>query len=190
MPPKIKATIQTHHVFRFAASGALSQRAVAGYDLLGMVGVATSATGVTSLLAGVRIKRVDLWAPASQSSQNTLNVNWVGNTFQRPERYVDTAINSAVPGHICSYPPPGTDASQWIGYAQRSTTYFTVDGPTASIVDVSVEIVFNNSQLLGSPGGYPTYTSSGLTTGIAYYGPLDKNTGSPVLIPVGMAYYG
>ncbi len=190
MPPKIQATIQSSHVFRYAASGALSSRAVAGYDLLGMVGVATSATGVSSILAGVRIKRVDLWVPASQSSQNTLNINWVGSTFQRPERFVDSAINSAIPGHISSRPPAGSDASQWIGYAQRNTTYFTVDGPTATVMDVSVEIVLNNSQLLGGAGGIPTYTSSGLTSGTLYFGPLDKNTGSPTLIPVGMAYYG
>ncbi len=190
VPPRIEATIRSQHVFRFSANAALSAVPVAGYDLLGLVAMATSATGVTSLLAGVRIRRVELWAPAQAAAQNTLNINWVGNTFQQPKRSVDTAMNSAIPGYTWSTPPPGTDASMWIGYPQRSTTYFTVDGPNATVVDVHVEIVLNNASLLGSAGGTPTYTSSGLTVGSVYFGPLDKNTGSPKMIPVGMSYYG
>ncbi len=189
-PPKIEGTIRSQHTFRFSANASLAATPVAGYDLLGLAAMATSSTGATSLLAAVRIRRVELWAPAIAGGQNALNINWVGNTFQQPRRMVDTAMNSAIPGYSSSTPPAGSDASMWVGYPQRSTTYFTLDGPTSSVVDIHVEIVLNNASLLGSAGGVPTYTSSGLVVGQVYFGQLDKNSGSPHLIPVGMSYYG
>lgn len=182
-------TLRGTQVFRFAASGALSAVSIQTQDLLGLYGIATSATGVTAAFSGVSIKWVRLWVPSSAPSQQSIQFNWVGLNYVRPELYVGNAIGSALPATMEFRPPPKSDCGMWITTNMGSAVkWFVISCPSSTVVSVKLTYEFQNGtqQQTGAP---LTYTSSGLTAGYMYYGMLDKSSGAPKLAPGGN-YYG
>ncbi len=188
MPKKFDTSVMVTHRFRYSANGALALTPVTGLDLLGAIGVATSATGITNALAAVRIKSVEAWCPAT-SGAISLDVIFLGSSYVAPHRTSDVSMGYTVPSHVKCVPTPGSEPSLWISYNNRNATYFTINGPSATTVDVVLDIIYMNGGVL-SNGNVITYVTSGVTAGLIYFGPLDKNTGSPKLIPSDVAYYG
>ncbi len=184
-PPRINAAVKSKHVFRFIAQSGLVDTPIYGYDLLGLQAVSTSATGANSMIASVKIHRVKGWCGGTTSQ--TIGINWQG-PYAEPTLISDTVVGTAEPGRFNEIPPPGSAASFWVSYAERANVICTLTGPTSMIVDVHCTIVLNNATKLGS---LVAYVSSGLTAGQIYFGPLDKQTGAPKLLPAAPAvYYG
>lgn len=184
-PPAINAYPSFRKTFRFSVGTGITNQPVIGYDLLGLLGVATSTTGVRSIVAGVKIHSISIWASNSGTNQSTPDVFWAGD-YQKPQKKLDTSIGSAEPAYVRVVPPPNSTASFWISYGVGAGTKFTITAPVGALVDLDAEIVLSNG------GVTPTivYVSSGLTLGDVVFGPLDHNTGTPRLIPVDVTYYG
>lgn len=178
--------------FRFSngVNGITAQPVTVG-DLLGLVGTATSATGVTSNLAAVKIQRITIRTPSTSQSNNAPSLQWLGSFYSDPRIMNEGALGSAFPTVLSEAPPPASDAAMWIEKAQGSSTIIvSVTAPQGSVIDLDCIIKFANAAnvTLQSP---LTYVSSGLTTGYTYFGCLDKNTASPKIIPYGpISYYG
>ncbi len=185
-PPAIDLSVKVkRHTFRFVATAACTDQPVYGYDLLGMQGAATTATGVTNIIAAIKIRHVDYYLGGTTGQ--TAGINWQGS-YASPALLADVAIGTAEVAGRRSYPPQGSAASFWISYSERTGVFFTVNGPTNMVVDVCCDFTINNGTKLSLVTSSP---SSGLSPGLVYFGPLDKNSGSPKLIPAGPAlYYG
>jgi len=176
----------TRHTFRFNVSGALTSQPIYGYDFLGLVAASTSATGATSVLSGVKLRRITLYSSGSNAS--SLGLVWAG-AYAKPTMTSDTVLGTAEPAVFATAPPSGSAASFWISYAERATQYCAISAPTGTIIDVVADILWANGTVTSS--AYVTYVSSGLVAGQLYFGPLDKQTGAPKIFPVTpVAYYG
>ncbi len=185
VPPRINAALKVKHVFRFIAQSGIVDTPVYGYDMLGLNAIATSATGASSAIAAVKIHRVRGWCAGTTAQ--TVGINWQG-PYAEPSLITNTAMGTAEPGRFDEAPPPGSAASFWVSYSERANVLFTLTGPTAMEVDVVCTVILNNATKLAS---IVTYVSSGLTAGLIYFGPLDKQTGAPKLLPAAPAvYYG
>ncbi len=191
--PKLELAIKTKHRFRFMmpVSAGVTRQPVTGNDLLGLLGVATSATGVTSIVAAVKIHSITIRVPnyASSIASQFASVFWDGQTYQAPSIPSEVAMSMAKPAVVVSQPPPQSDASFWITYGSRAATIFRLTAPQLSVIDLNCTIILQNATLL-QEGGILTYVSSGLTAGQVYFGMLDKNTGTPKITPVEVTYYG
>ncbi len=184
-PPRFDEAMTVKHRFRFVATGSSTDKPVYGFDLLGLSATATSTTGTTADFAAVKIHSVTLYVGGT-TGQN-FGLNWQGQ-FAKPSLKSDGAVGTAEIAKLHCVPPKGSGASFWVGYTERSNTLFTLSGPTGMTVDVVVSAVINNATKLSN---LITYPSSGLLVGAHYLGPLDKQSGSPVFIPVSpAAYYG
>ncbi len=186
MPKRLVVSMSGSHVFRFVSSG-LSTTTVTNVDILGLLGVATSATGVTALFASARVRQITMYAPSSSTSVLAMDVTWKGMNYVKPVRTSDVALCSTQPGMVRSRPPKGADAGNWFSFAAGTQTLFLISGPATITVDVHVDYVLANATALGTVA---TYVSSGLTAGYVYFGYLDKNTGAPKLIPSDVVGYG
>lgn len=190
-PPVVNLVVGLTHTFRFSTSSAQTGYNVEAQDLLGLMGVATSATGVMSLLAAVRIKRVRIWSVASSAAQVNPDVSWIGSSYPEPKRLNNSTMGASLPGCLESKPPRdgGADAGNWVYPSVPTREIFRIVVPAAATVDVLCDIRFQNGSALQL--GVPlTYTSSGLTTGYAYFGYLDKSSGAAKLIPTDVLAYG
>lgn len=174
------------HTFRFNVSNAITVEPVYGYDMLGLIAAATSATGATSVISAVRLKQVILYSSGTNAA--SLGIIWAGG-HSVPSMMSTTVLGTAEPAMMVYVPPPESEASFPISYNERANTYFTITAPTGTIIDVVVDFLLANG-VVTSPA-YVTYVSSGLVTGQLYYGPLDKQTGAPKIFPVApVSYYG
>jgi hypothetical protein len=186
-PPQILETIRVQrHTFRFQAGSGVSARPIAGFDLLGLLGVATSATGVSSILASVRIVRISIYSPTATTNVTYPAIVWSGENNSEFKIVSDAGMDTSRPGVVTAVPPRLGDAGWWYRYESRAQVVVQLTVPISSIVDVEADIVFNNST---KGGTILTYVSSGLTAGQLLWGPLDHNTGAPVLNPFGPTYY-
>ncbi len=184
-PPAIDQLPTCRMNFRFNCSQAVTDQPIYGYDLLGLIGAATSATGVTGIVAGVKIHQIRIYYGSNSGS--SVGLVWA-DANNKPMLKSDTLVGTAEPATFAAIPPKNSGAAFWHSYAERAQTIFTLTAPLSAIIDVMCTIVLTNGTKTGS---VQTYVSSGLTAGLLYLGPLDKQTGAPKIFPVApAAYYG
>ncbi len=190
-PPPRQLVVTISKVFRFVTTNALTGYNIEVQDILGLIGVATSATGVTSLFTAGRIKYIEMWAPAAAAAQVNPDIIWLGANYPEPSRINNAVMGSATPSHIKSYPPKdgNADAGNWFVGASSTLQLVRLIVPAAAVVDISVDLKMQNATALNL-GNPLTYTSSGLTAGYVYFGYLDKSSGAPKLIPADVTAYG
>ncbi len=191
-PPKVCLTPASRLTFRFQAGAGLTLAPIGNQDLVGLLGVATAATTVTSLIASVRIRSVTVYTAANTASNANVEVLWIGNQQRVDERFNTATVGSALPAKVVSRPPPMSDCSKWIDGAISNFTVMKLTLPTGSILDLDCDIRYHNQTVYYTPVAYTG--SSGLTTGYCYFGPLDRTTSGALnakLIPTGgVVYYG
>jgi hypothetical protein len=129
-------------------------------------------TAVTCLFGTLRIKRVQIWAPPLTSGTNEVEILWgvQGQANMNPVRVTDVSVSTAFPAYISTSPPPNSVASFWqnVGVNQDM---FKISCPTASYIDVTLELTLWNNE--GS--GFNT-TVALATLGDMYYMSLDGPT--------------
>ncbi len=191
-PPKVCLTPKARMTFRFQAAAGLTLTPIGNLDLVGMLGVATGATTVSSVIASVRIRSVRIYAPAAAGANANSEVLWIGNQQRVDERFNTATVGSAFAATVVSKPPPMSDCGKWIDGAVTSFTVFKVTLPIGAILDLDCDVRFHNQIVYYTPTGYTG--SSGLTTGYMYFGPLDRQSSGALnakLVPTGgVVYYG
>ncbi len=184
-PPTITAYPAFRKTFRFLVSNGVTNQPVIGYDLMGLLAVATSAAGATSILSAVKIHSCSIWVSNVANATAFPDVFWTGS-YAKPQKTLDISSGSSQPAYVRSVPPAGSDAAMWCSYQTGSATKMTLTAPANAIVDLDCSVIMTNYGVNPVVG----YTSSGLTAGGVFFGPLDHNTGTPKIIPLDVTYYG
>lgn len=180
--PQLSVCPRITHRFRYNASAALTNVAITYTDLVYSIQVAATTTTTYAIFETVRVVKVEIWGPPAQDLVPvTVSCEYEGNTTIESLRevYTDTSIGSTDVAHVKCRPSFNTRAATWQGLG--GTTAFYLNGPTHSIVDVTLETtIINNSSGDTVP---QALTVVGATVGSVYYGRLDGPT-TGLLIPV------
>jgi len=186
-PPQLTPDIQFRKTFRFKASAA-KNGSFSDVDLFNMLVLASSTTNCWRLLTGIRIRKLEIWAPmlsdlvpvtvtAEFSGVSTTNVSSVGG----PRRmHSDTSMGSNCPAHIVAKPDPGSLAAFWFNYLNviaTATPICSLVISINSIIDLTVDCVVSNNETVAS-----VIVIAGATVGQVYLRALDS-TGANVLVP-------
>jgi len=193
-PSRVRLSVATKsQTFRFSASSGLTGASIYSTDFLGLLATATAATTLTSILASIRIKKITIYSTPTAASVNVnAEILWAGNQQKEQARFNDASVGTALPTCVSSRPPRSSDVSKWIDGSVTSFVVCKLTVPSASIVDVVMDINYHNQIVYYTP---LTYTgSSGLSAGYVYFGPLDRVSSGPgatKLNPLGnVVYYG
>jgi hypothetical protein len=149
-------------------------------------GMATDSGGtlLNFLAQAVRVHSIEIWG-FTTASPNTSTITLIWGTSGTPGSYdpqqlvTDSAVGTAMPAHIKTQPPKGSDQAMWL--VPSGDPFMRLASPAGSIVDVDMTVVLN-SNTTNATG----YTVSGATQGYIYGIPLDGS--SDVLRPVGLPY--
>jgi len=185
IPPVDAAPLQ-NRIFRFYASNNAIDLIVSRGDVLSLLQMATT-TGLGGTMArmiqSIRINSVEIWVPP-QAATAFLNMTWLSQ-LGRSKTVTETAIGTALPGHLYSRPPKDSLASFYsISGVNETEPLLGMDIPKGAIIDVNVSYAIQNyiSQLTA-----PVLSSSvaTVTAGVVYGFSFD-GTSTNVLNPVGI----
>jgi len=175
-PSQLNANIELSHKFRFLSTGAFSGN-IQDTFLLAMCGV-VSTTGISAaaIAQSVKLQSVEVWSPVSaQGATATVSLEWPTGGQNMGREVSDTSASVSRVAHIKCKPPKNTISSFWNSGA--GVNVFSLNIPTASIVDVTVNYVLNDGNAA------PTLVVSvGATAGVLTYGYLDSLTVAGALL--------
>lgn len=144
--------------------------------LQGVLAQATGTTTLTAMFAACRLRMVEVWCPpAGTSSNNSIELTLDGPTLGESFQTFRASSMGVVPGYMKWAPKKGDNLDLWQG-SSAGTVLFVLNIPASCRVDVVLDCV------LATAVAGVAITSSGLTTGQIYYGPLDGHSG--ILVPV------
>jgi hypothetical protein len=192
--PPFNATFTAGKRLRFEASGA-GTVPVTVQDLFDLFCMATSAIAAYRLFSGVRVRKVQAWGPMPASLvPTTVALEWANATnvamsIGGPNRIVsDTSMGATRAAFVSGRPPAGSLASFWLSGVTPSSgvspTVFTLNLPSNTIVDLTLDFVLQND--LDGASQQPQAVSAavaGASTGEIYLRKLDSN-GAGLLVPV------
>ncbi len=151
--------------------------------MLDLICVGYTSTEAFTLIDGIKIKWIEVWAPFGAGPLgNTVTLDFRNTeTIGCSGSYLnDTAMSTADIAHVCSKPPPGSLADLWIGHNLTEQALFSLDIPNGAVIDVlcdvSIRTVDDPETVVG--------TVTGAVPGKVYYRYLDS-TGAQVLVPTG-----
>jgi hypothetical protein len=188
-PTPFKDVISTFQKFRFQSNAAFNETNFGANDLLDLVFLATSSTNGSRVLDSVRLVSIEMWgAMASTLVPVTVEIEYVfggaaaGGAGGGDASRSSTTIGSDHPAWVKLPPPPYSNAMFWQG-SGASNNLFQLTGPLNCIIDITLEIRFNNT-LATSALQNPTLVSA--TAGALYVGGLDGlRKATTVFPPVG-----
>jgi hypothetical protein len=170
---------------RYVANAAVANRFVNTTELFESKFVLTGLGIGFRILAGVRIKRIQMWCSNNAlAGANSISVEWQTNNpaYGTTSRiYSDTAVGVSDVAYVDCRPPSSIFGYDWL--PDTSTTPFTVfylTCPQYTVVDVTMSLTFmDNEQQV--PLTYPPIGIG--TTGVLYTRALDNGNVAPVFIP-------
>lgn len=167
----------------------MTSRAITNLDLIDLKCVATSAVAAYRIFAGVRLRKVEMWAAnSSAGSSNTIQVEmqtanpYIGNDSKL---FTDTAVGTSNVAHVKAKPPPGSFADAWLPTVIGTEfEIFNITGPQGSIIDVHMIIALNDDETATLVTG----AVAAATAGILYTRKLDSTNAVPLISPVGVIF--
>ncbi len=152
-------------------------------DLMDLWCMATSTTAAYRVMAAVKIKSIECWAPAAAGASQTVDLEWVGSgTFASSRQNIsDTTLGTSRPAHIYCKPPKDSIAEMWITDGSTAGNLFNIAGPADTIVEVKLQFVIRNSEASTAVGA----AVAAATVGRLYCRRLDSNNAS-IMIPISM----
>lgn len=179
-PPDFQPEIAVGTVIRYKASQAITSGQIQVSDLLRSYFIATTSTIGYSILAAVKVKRVEVWgAMASDLSPITVSVEFNSDGVETGARKVSHSDSSmgVTPAFVSAKPVKDSIAGKWQG--ENSTqNLFLVTCSANSIMDIHVTLVFKNDE---DPSG--NFGISGAVAGKLYCRKV-----ATYFIPIGRAY--
>ncbi len=183
-PPKIHANIRGYHRQRYVAGSALTNTAITGDQLVCMLSMATSAATANSVIGSARLVSVELWGPPGTTTPVTVSVEYGGtDQFAANKVYSDTSIGATHPAHVRASPDPGQGPAWWTGTGGNLNLFY-LNGPSGTIVDVTIEYVVNT---MATHADTTTFSITGGTAGRSFVRALDGAGG--ILVPVSSLNY-
>jgi len=183
-PPQIfSSNILISHKFRFMSTGAFNGQILDTF-LFGVVGsVAATNLLAYSLAQTIKLKSVEVWAPVSaQGALATVSLTWPSTGQNMAKEATDTTGSVSRMAHIYSRPPK--QSLSGFANAGVGNAIFSLNIPTASIIDVSMQWVQYDSL---NANGVGQVITVGANVGSLTYGYLDSLTVAGALLkPVGL----
>ncbi len=177
-PQVLKISLTKSHTFRFKASSATAT-SLTTTTLGDMLIMAATATTGYQLMNAFRLRKVEIWGPmASDLVPVTVSCDFTGSSAQavgNSVKITDTSIGSMSAAHIVAIPPSDSTASFWQD-SSSGLTLCSLEYPTNSIVDISLEWTFRDSAVPSA-----VVTIAGATAGCIY---VRKPDTSQVLVPL------
>jgi hypothetical protein len=188
-PTPYKDVISTFQKFRFQSNSAFTNVNFGANDLLDILFLATSTTNGSRVLDAVRLVNIEMWgAMSSTLVPVTTEIEYVfggastGGAGGGDASRSSTTIGSDHPAWVKLAPPAHSNAQFWQG-SGASNTLFQLSGPLNTIIDITLEMRFNNT-LATSALQHPTLVAA--TAGALYVGGLDGlRSATTVFPPVG-----
>lgn len=154
-------------------------------ELQGLPGcLATGTNQMYAFAQSFRIRKVEVWMSASNTSGstpifNSCSIVWYNNLFNQlvvpsgARVDTDSSLSLSSPCHVISR-PDRTLSGTWISYNGNTRTLFDIvlTGPTSSyglMVDVTIDYVISNQSFPSAPFA----TATTLSPGNVYYPSLD-----------------
>jgi hypothetical protein len=187
-PPQRIQSLNVTQTVRFAtASGALVSADWLQNEIMDQWFVATAATVGYRLCDAVRIRKIEIWAPANSSTPTTLASieESPGIYLAGPNRIIqDMVVGTARAAHVVWTPRPNTAQAFFLTSGTASNTpLFRFTVPPYSVVDITYSLVIAD----GSVG--PTLVVgaiAGASVGNVYCRQLCRN-GSTACAPVSIS---
>jgi hypothetical protein len=188
-PTPYKDVISTFQKFRFQSNASFSNTNFNAADLLDVLFLATSSTNGSRVLDSIRLVNIEMWgAMASTLVPVTVEIEYVfggasaGGAGGGDASRSSTTIGSDHPAWVKLAPPEHSNAQFWQG-SSASNNLFQLSGPLNTIIDITLEIRFNNTLATVSLQN-PVLVSA--TAGALYVGGLDGiRKATTVFPPVG-----
>jgi hypothetical protein len=179
--PQIQTNFVKSHRFRFLASSAVTAFGITNTDIGGASGVVGSAALTVSMVnQSFRLKRIDIWAPTSASATGAItSVEWLGTANSPNKEVSDISVNVSQPAFLSTKPPPLSLASFW-QLVSSSNVLFVLTCPGGSVIDVTLDLIENDS---GTAINDITVVTE--SSGVLYYLALDGVTNHK-LVPVSL----
>jgi len=178
-PPQFNSNILTQHKFRYLCTGSNALVNITRANFLNSLLVNLSgSTSNTRLIAGVRIKKVEIWSPCSNSTL-TISWEWLSNLGPSSE-ISDTTSSASFPAHISTKPPPNSLCGFWSITGQNESEVIAIlTAPVGSVLDATIEYY-----LFDGEGQVSVTTAASGVLGTLYNTRFDGPAGGAVMVPV------
>lgn len=154
-------------------------------DLLDSYFTASAANAGYRIFVALKIKKIELWAPAvnSVTTSSQLSFLWgapqSADDFCMPSQVItDMSLGASDPAHLCLKPPANGLFSKWFGSISSTDQVFYLEAPADTVMDIHLTaILFDGSG--GGTGFTPTAITStvaGATAGYIYSRSLPANS--------------
>jgi len=197
-PPLLTTSVIFAHTFRWQCTGTagVSNSLISTGMIMDSLVMAVTTQATFSIFDAFKLKRVNLWAPASSSPGfNTtngvpfinppviisleLNGGGAGNVGTKPTRLIDTSMGATRNACLTIKPPKDSAASQWQVIPESGSatvgTGIIVNCPNGSIMDIELVLQLQNNS---APNAGPTAGAALLTVGTLYQAPIDGTNGN------------
>jgi len=189
LPPLETTTVIKSRTVRFLTAGLVSNYGVTNANLLTNWCLATSTTACSSIIASVKLKRIQMWyANESASSPQSLIIEGApqsgsGNPYvgSLSDLHIVTALGASSQAYLDYRPAKNSSAAMWL--SNNSSQIYTVVNlscPQGTIIDVTYDcaLIDDEPSLVG-----PTLVSA--TVGKLYTLSLD-HSGGGLIVPIGL----
>jgi len=197
-PPQIINTYQFTRTFRwyYSPTSVLVDQVITTGNILDSLVVAVTTSLTFSIIEAYRIKRIELWSPASASPAFDIstgaplpnsptvcslefNGSGGGNVGTKPTRVLDTSMGGSRNAKVMLKPPKDSAAADWQVTPETGTQTngggFIVGCTSGSVLDITMAVLLQN----GSPvNAGPPASGPVLVVGTLYQAPLDGTTGN------------
>lgn len=146
IPPPFQATFVVHKKIRWTAINSFTDTAITIQNVLQCFGVATTAVTGAPLFTSMKMKSVEMWAPASSATQIRIDFEYIfgAGGFAGPSKvFSDATMGTAFPAHLKARTPSRGIQSQWL--QSNSVAFFQFSGPADTVIEVEATFVFQDA---------------------------------------------
>lgn len=146
VPPPFQATFIVHKKIRWTALNSFTDTAITIQNVVQCWGVATTAVTGSPLFTSMKMRSVEMWAPATSGTQIRIDFEYVfgAGGFAGPSMvWSDATMGTANPAHLLCKAPTKAIQSQWL--QSNSVAFFQFSGPADTVVEVDATFVIQDA---------------------------------------------
>jgi hypothetical protein len=187
-PSPVSGNSDTAVTLRFACSAAQNATGITVGDILAALGSVVTVSAVTarSVFTSFKLKRIQIWSPATLAGETISEVLWAtkGNNV-RDDVKVNSTVGTANAGAYVARPPAKSFSSMWWDSSDLTAQIFEIVCPTGSIVDLTLIGSLANS--IAQPGTFAIASAGAI--GQYFNAALDQfSAGTHTMVPQGRSF--
>lgn len=146
VPPPFQATFVVHKKIRWTALTSFTDTAITIQNVLQCYGVATTAVTGAPLFTSMRMRSVEMWAPATSGTQIRIDFEYVfgAGGFAGPSMvWSDATMGTANPAHLLCRTIRNSIQSQWL--QSNAVAFFQFSGPADTVIEIDATFVIQDA---------------------------------------------